>query len=264
MSSASQDDKNVIKPSEDNDLSVWQLPHVEHQSSQAELEKTNAYGKTSSWRYEPPEAPEPEPAPLTAEEIEEIRQAAVEEGFNQGKEEGFAKGYEEGKAQGHADGMKTGHSEGVEQGLNEGQATIEQLALQWQQQIEQLHQPLASLEENIESQLLELVVQLTEAVVLQEAKTNPDILTQAISTGLKSLPSQESQTQIYLNPLDIKVVEQQFGEDHIAEQGWRLLPAPQVEQGSCQIENSTSNIDLRIKSRLKQVMESFLQEALHQ
>ncbi|MCW8833263.1 MAG: FliH/SctL family protein [Colwellia sp.] len=46
--------------------------------------------------------------------------------------------------------------------------------------------------------------------------------------------------------------------------GWHLLPAPQLTPGSCQIENSTSNIDLQMKSRLKQVLESFLQDALHQ
>lgn len=117
---------------------------------------------------------------------------------------------------------------------------------------------------NVEEQLLNLVLQLTEAVVLHEAKINPDILMAAIATGIKSLPSSEAKTQIFLNPSDIKLVEAQFGAEHIQQQGWRLLPAPQVTQGSCQIENSTSNIDLQMKTRLKQVLEPFLQDALHQ
>ncbi len=124
--------------------------------------------------------------------------------------------------------------------------------------------PLASVEKNVEEQLLNLVAQLTEAVVLQEAKTNPDILMAAINAGIKALPSNEPTTQIYLHPDDIKLVEDQFGEQHIKESGWKLLPAPQLTVGSCQIENSTSNIDLQMKSRLKQVLESFLQDALHQ
>lgn len=254
----------VLKPSDDQDLSVWALPNVEDSNATVDDTATNALGKKSQWRYEPPEETEPEPQPLTAQEIEQIRESAYQEGFNQGKEEGFAKGYDEGKAQGHQEGIKTGHEQGVAEGLEEGKTTIEQLAHQWQQQIDLLHTPLALVEQNVEQQILELVVQLTEAVVLQEAKTNPEILAQAISQGIKSLPSQEIETQVLLNPLDIAVVEQQFGQEHIQEQGWRLLPAPQLEQGSCQIENSTSNIDLRIKSRLKQVLESFLQDALHQ
>lgn len=244
--------------------STWDLPNVQAELSKEEEAQTNAIGKPRAWKYEPPEEPEPEPIPLTAEEIEEIRQAAYEEGFNQGKEEGFSKGFDEGKEKGHEEGIATGHEEGLTSGLAEGKAQINELASTWQSQIEQLHEPLSNVSDNVHVQLLELAVQLTEAVVLQEAKTNPDILTSAITTGMKALPSQEAQTQILLNPADIKIVEEQFTPEYVLEQGWRLLAAPQLEQGSCQIENSTSNIDIRVKTRLKQVLDSFLQEALYQ
>jgi len=254
----------IIKAKQQKDLDVWNLPNVQDKDAEINDEKTNALGKKSSWRYEPPEEVAPEPEPLTAKEIEEIRQAAHDEGFNQGKEEGFSQGYEEGKAQGLEAGKAQGIEEGNAIGLEQGKETINEQSLAWQKLISQLHEPLNSVEKNVEEQLLTLVVQLTEAVVLQEAKTNPDILTAAISQGIKNLPSQDAQTQIYLNPDDIKLVEEEFGETYISEQGWRLLPAPQFTQGSCQIENSTSNIDLQMKSRLKQVLESFLQDALHQ
>ena len=255
---------HIIKAEQQDDLDVWSLPNVQTKPSAEQESHTNAFGKKSTWRYEPPEEEIAEPAPLTAEEIESIRQAAHDEGFGQGKEEGFAKGYEEGKAQGIEEGTVKGIEEGTEQGLTQGKETIDALAESWQSLIDQLDKPLASVEKNVEEQLLNLVVQLTEAVVLQEAKTNPDILMAAIDAGIKSLPSNELNTQIYLNPADIKQVEQQFGEQHIKESGWKLLPAPQLSLGSCQIENSTSNIDLQMKSRLKQVLESFLQDALHQ
>lgn len=254
----------IIKADKQDDLDVWSLPSVQDKPSTEQATHTNALGKTPNWQYEPPEEEVVEPEPLTAEEIEEIRQAAHEEGYNQGKEEGFAKGYEEGKAQGITEGTTQGLAEGTEQGLAQGKETIDNLGERWKSLIEQLDKPLASVEKNVEEQLLNLVVQLTEAVVLQEAKTNPDILISAISQGIKSLPSNEANTQIYLHPDDIKNVEKQFGEHHIRESGWKLLPAPQLTPGSCQIENSTSNIDLQVKSRLKQVLESFLQDALHQ
>jgi len=245
-------------------LDVWSLPNVETEPTVEQKNNTNALGKKTNWHFEPPEAEEVEVHPLTAEEIEAIRLAAHEEGFNQGKEEGFTKGYEEGKAKGLTEGTSQGIEEGKEQGLAQGKESIDTLSANWQSLIEQLDKPLASVEKNVEEQLLNLVVQLTEAVVLQEAKTNPDILMAAISTGIKALPSNEAQTQIYLHPDDIKLVEQQFGEKHLKDSGWHLLPAPQLAPGSCQIENSTSNVDLQMKSRLKQVLESFLQDALHQ
>lgn len=255
---------NVIKANPPEDLDVWSFPNVQAKSNAEADSHTNALGKKRTWRYEPPEEEIAEPEPLTAEKIEEIRQAAHDEGFSQGKEEGFAKGYEEGKTQGIEEGTVQGIETGTEQGLAQGKETIDALSDNWKSLIEQLDKPLASVEKNVEEQLLNLVVQLTEAVVLQEAKTNPDILMAAINTGIKALPSNEANTQIYLHPDDIKQVEKQFGEQHIKESGWKLLPAPQLSVGSCQIENSTSNIDLQMKSRLKQVLESFLQDALHQ
>ena len=258
-----QQANKIVKPKEGDELDVWAYPSVEMEIDETTI-KTNALGKKPTWRYEPPEEVDEEVVPLTAEDIEQIRQAAYEEGFNQGKEEGFSTGFDEGKKAGHEEGLKLGHEEGVETGLAEGKETIDELSKQWQTLVEQLHQPLALVENNVEQQILHLVVQLTEAIILEEAKTNPDILISAISAGMKALPSHEAQTQILLNPQDIELVEQQFTEQHISEQGWRLLPAPQLSRGSCQIENSTSNIDLSIKSRMKEVLESFLQEALHQ
>lgn len=256
--------QKIVKGSSEVESDLWSIPNVE-QAQKVDDGKTNALGKKSSWKYEPPEETEiEEPTPLTAEDIEEIRQAAHEEGFNQGKEEGFAKGYDEGKSSGHEEGVKSGHEEGVETGLAEGKETIDNLAQEWQTLVQQLHTPLAGVEKNVEEQLLHLVVQLTQAITLQEAKINPDIITAAIGEGIKMLPSQEAQTQILVHPEDIKIVEEQFGADYIIEQGWKLLAAPQLERGSCQIENSTSNIDLSIKSRMKDVLESFLQDALHQ
>lgn len=254
----------VIKPNTEQDTDVWSLPTVEPENTVKD-EKTNAMGRKPTWRFEPPEDPlEEEIVPLTADDIEQIRQAAFDEGFNQGKEEGFAKGYEEGKVSGHEEGVVSGHEEGLETGLAEGKESIDEQSSAWQSLTEQLHKPLLDVEKNVEQQLLHLVVQLTEAITLQEAKTNPDILIGAISAGIKALPSQEAQTQILLHPDDIKRVEKQFGAKHVQEQGWRLLAAPQLAAGSCQIENSTSNVDLSIKSRIKEVLDSFLQDALHQ
>jgi len=256
--------KAAITPEESQHVDSWTVPSVEAKNQQDDA-KTNALGKSRNWRYEPPEETEvAEPAPLTAEEIEEIRQAAFDEGFEQGKADGFSKGFEEGRADGHQEGLTSGHAEGLEQGLAQGKETIEQQITAMQTLLEQLHQPLANVEKNVEAQLLQLVVQLTQAVTKHEAKTNPDILLSAIAEGVKALPGQESKIQILLNPQDIRLVEEQFGAGHIQAQGWQLLAAPQLSPGGCQIENSTSNIDLSVKSRLSEVLESFLQEALHQ
>lgn len=253
-------DKPKVQQSDEANL--WNIPNVEPESTVEE--KRNAFGLTNEWRYEPPEEVEEEPVPLTAQEIEDIRQAAYDEGFNEGKEAGFETGHAEGIAKGHEEGIAQGHEEGLNKGLSDAQEQIDTLSEQWQSLINDLHAPIHNVEGQVEQQLLTLVAQLTEAVTLQEAKINPDIVLAAITEGIKALPIQEPNTQIYLNPQDIQMVEDKFGAEHIQEKSWRLLPAPHVDIGSCQIENTTSNIDLTMKSRLKEVLDSFLQDALHQ
>ena len=248
--------------SKNSEANLWNLPSVEPEEDTSD--KKNAFGLKSDWRYEPPEEEHEEPAPLTAQEIDDIRQAAYDEGFNEGKESGFTQGYEEGKKQGHEEGITQGHDEGLNKGLEDAKEQIDVLTQQWQALINDLHEPIAHVENNVEQQLLNLVVQLTQAVTLQEAKINPDIVLSAISEGIKLLPLQDPNTQIYLNPEDIKMVEEKFGAEYIQEKNWRLLPAPHIDRGSCQIENSTSNIDLTMKSRLKDVLDSFLQDAIYQ
>ncbi|TWX64948.1 flagellar assembly protein FliH [Colwellia sp. C1TZA3] len=264
MAPNSEPSTGAIATKKTEKVDTWSAPGLQPDEDE-NVSKTNALGKAMNWRYEPPEETEVnEPVPLTAQDIEDIRQAAFEEGFSEGKADGFATGFDEGKTSGHEAGLTSGNEEGVRQGLAEGKETSAQQIAAMQTLLDQLHQPLLNVEKNVEAQLLQLVVQLTQAVTKHEAKTNPDILLSAIAEGIKALPAQESQTQILLHPTDIKLVEQQFGATHIQEQGWRLLAAPQLSPGSCQIENSTSNIDLSVKSRLNEVLDSFLQEALYQ
>lgn len=250
-----------VEPSGDA-VNKWHLPDIEPTMPS---QQTNAMGKPIDWQNEIVEEKEIDvPKPLTADDIECMRQAAYDEGFNQGKEEGFSQGYNEGKDAGYKDGVVTGEKEGFAKGFEDGENEINEKIEIFKKLIDGLQQPLKTIDNNIEQQLLVLVSQLTEAVTLHEAKTNPEILLSALGKGLAVLPCHEQQTQILLNPLDIKIIEEKFGEAHINEQGWKLMPSPQLAQGSCQIENSTSSIDLSIKSRLQQVLENYLQQAIHQ
>jgi len=255
----------VIKTQDDDELASWQFPYIEDERVKVDESKTNAFGKATQWKFEPPEDQiEEEVVPLTAEDIEEIRQAAYEEGFNQGKEEGFATGYAEGKEQGNTEGKALGFEEGKTEGFEQGEEEVKLLTEQWTTLIGQLYKPLAIADEQVCLQLLTLIKTLTEAVVAQEIKTNPAILMSAIEEGVKALPGQENQIEIHLHPDDIVMVEKAFTPEVVEQQGWRLMPFPSIERGSCQVENSTSQVDYQLKNRLNEVLEPYLQDAMHQ
>lgn len=236
----------------------WDLPFVE-ESQQQQDNKTNALNRRSDWKYEPPEEEE-EILPPTAQEIEAIRQAAHDEGYAEGKQAGFDEGKTEGLEQGLQEGREQGHQEGLEQGLQEGQSQITQQTELWESLVAQLHEPLAKLDEQVRKEVVKLSVALARSVIRTEVKTNEEIILQALSEGLKALPVEENHYNIHLNPEDIQLIHQQYGEDEIKARGWNLIESPALERGGCDITTEHNAVDLSVERRCRSVLDKFLLE----
>lgn len=239
-------------------IKEWALPYVED-SVKEDVGKTNAFNKTSDWKYEPPEE-EPEIVPPTLEEIEAIRKAAYDEGFEQGKlagyEEGKTQGYQEGLAQGHAEGMENGRQEG----LAEGQGLIEHEVGIWQSLSDKLHSPLNSVSEQLQAELILLSVSLARSVLGVELQTNTNVIFQALSDGLKVLPIAEKNYQIFLNPDDVELIKNHFSEEEIEKHKWHLVVSPDMQRGGCEIVTNTNAVDVSVEKRTRDVIDRFLIE----
>ena len=249
---------NFLQESDEDSISSWELPYVEDTRIKDDS-KTNALNRKSDWKYEPPE-PEEEILPPTAEEIEAIRAAAYQDGFEQGKTEGLEKGLEEGREQGHQEGLEKGHQEGFDAGMSEGKEQSDQLIATWQSLLEQLHQPVAQVEDQLQKELVLLAVSLARTVIRTEVKTNNDIIFQALSEGLKVLPIQENRYQIHLNPEDIALVKSHFSEQEIEQHNWTLVESPQMSRGGCDITTESNAVDVSIERRTRDVLDKFILE----
>ena len=234
----------------------WQFPYMED-AKKVDSDKTNAINKKSDWKYEPPE-PEEEILPPTAEEIEAIRQAAYQEGFEQGKSEGFEKGLSEGREQGLDEGKTQGFEEGHAEGIEKAQEDIEQQLSVWKQLIEQLHNPLQMVEKELQTELVYLAVSLAKGVIKTELETNDNVIFQALSEGLKALPIGEKAYQIRLNPDDLKLVKTHFSEDEIAKHNWQFIEEASLLRGGCDIVTNSNGVDVTIERRLKDVIDQFM------
>ncbi len=236
----------------------WDLPHVET-TDHLDLTRTNALNRRSDWKYEPPEEPE-EILPPTAEEIEAIRQAAYDEGFAEGKQTGFDEGKAEGLEAGKAEGLEQGHQEGLAQGLEDGKAQIDQQTELWQSLVEKLHAPLQQADEQVRKEIVKLSVALARSVIRTEVTLSENVILQALSEGLKALPVEETQYKIHLNPEDIALVTEHFGEEAIQAKGWTLIDTPALSRGGCDIVTQNNAVDLSIERRCKNVLDKFLLE----
>lgn len=241
-----------------NEARAWELPYVGDGRS-AEASKTNALNRKSDWKYEPP-VEEEEILPPTAEEIEEIRRLAYDEGFAEGKREGQEKGHQEGLLQGQQQGHQEGLTAGREEGITAGQSEIAEEVAIWQQLMNTLHNPVANVERDLQRELVALAVGLARAVVNHEVKTNGDVIFQALTDGLQVLPIQEKQYKIRMHPEDISLVTAQFSQEDIEKHRWLLVEAPELERGGCDISTENNAVDVTLERRCREILDKFLHE----
>ena len=243
-------------------IASWEWPELE--SPRLAIE-SNALGYAPDWSHdeqEPefePEQSEPEQQPLTLEEIEAIRQAAYEDGFNEGKEAGFAKGLEEGKLEGLQQGHAAGLEQGEAEGLALGQSIIEEQASQWQSLINQLTRPLQQADQQVEQQLLWLAMTLAKVLIRHEVHTSADLLLGSLKEAIKQLPCAAEGVTIELHPDDLALVLKAYGgEEECQKRGWTLVAEPSLQRGDLQLLSRTSSIDLILEQRIEQLLRNFL------
>ena len=246
-------------------LKDWVAPDVTEVKKAAVVGKTNFMGMSIEDMYKKKalavEPEEEEVQPLTAEEIEQIRQDAYQEGFEQGKTEGKEAGHAEGLEQGHAEGLEKGHQEGIEAGREEGREAINEAIKRWQTLAEQLVSPIERVDEAAEQQLLNLAVMLAESVLRTEIKSNKESLLAALHESISALPFNTEIAEIHMHPDDIELLKQEYDDEALAENKWIIKPEPSFELGDLTVATPNSLIDRTVKSRIKQTIDEFVKQA---
>jgi len=166
------------------------------------------------------------PAQTKAERdaIEEIHQAAREEGF----------------AAGHAAGMAAGQ-----------QAMADQLASVFRI-LEQLTHPLIDLDDEVIEQTGQLALRIARHIIRREISLNPGEVVAAVHKALDCLPVSSRHIRVYLNPDDVALVRDALSHGEGATQ-WRLVENPLIERGGCRVETESAEIDATIEKRLNAI-----------
>ncbi|ENM5796144.1 flagellar assembly protein FliH [Vibrio mimicus] len=224
---------------------------------------THKAAKQTAFNYDPgwiPHFDEPEQEAaheLTEEEIALIRSAAQQEGFEQGQAEGYQQGLEQGKAEGLQAGHQEGHAQGYQDGVAEGQALIQEHVQTLMALANQFAQPLDLLNAQVEKQLVDMVLALTKEVVHVEVQTNPQVILDTVKASVESLPIAGHAITLKLNPEDVEIIRQAYGEKEIETRNWTLLSEPALSRGDVQIEAGESSVSYRMEDRVRSVLKSF-------
>ena len=247
-------------------LKNWAIPDVSPEKESFGSRST-ALGTPLSQLYSkeeieldvsPEEEPEPEQPSLTIAEIERIRQDAFDEGLKQGHEQGYIDGFEKGVTEGKEAGYKEGLELGKKQGEEDIKPLIEEQLLGLRTILDSLTAPLNKVDEQAEKQLVNLAVMLAEAVIYQEVKTSPDIILHTLKQSIDALNADQQKVKIHLNPDDLTLIKARYTEQTIADNNWQLVSEPTLERGGCEVKTAQSSLDMTLKTRVKETLDSFL------
>lgn len=150
------------------------------------------------------------------------------------------------------------HREGYAAGYEEGTARVRMEAMRLHSVVEQLEEALATLDNSIAREVLNLGVEIARNVVRQTIRVNPEVVVAVVREAINQLPHQH--TAIYLNPEDASVVRSHIG-DQLTHAGHRIFEDGAIARGGCKVEAGGSQIDATVPTRWDRIVESLVDGA---
>jgi flagellar assembly protein FliH len=183
---------------------------------------------------------------ISPEQLKKITEEAEKEGYADGYEKGFNKAKDD------------GYQQGIEKGEKEGKKNIDEQATYLKGINDELLGFFEKEKNNLETQLLDIICQLTKTVVKRELTLNSDSILAVVRESLELLADRTKRVTLYLHTQDIALVESAFIDTEytlILEADDELLP------GGCRIDNHNTLIDASLNDQLDDVIHRFLHDS---
>ncbi|WP_372972594.1 flagellar assembly protein FliH [Marinobacter sp.] len=212
---------------------------------------------------EVPREEEVDVKPLTAADIEAIRNSAWEEGREEGRatgyEEGFRKGAEEGREQGYREGRDTGEREGREKAEQNARSAIDEKLARLENVMAELVAPIERHQDELESALVNLATVLARAVIHRELSLDSSQVGQVVTDAVNSLPSTRENVRVRVHPSDVDWVKAVAGrlDAEVAVIGDETILA-----GGCKVETRHSLVDYTVEKRFQKAVQAMLEKQI--
>lgn len=187
----------------------------------------------------------------TVKELQAIREAAYNEGFEQGYEHGMAEGAKVGKAegakQGHEEGMKAGLLAGGKQGKDQALKEAQTQTAEKFQVIDALTTTLKTAVSSEQAQLEQALVVLSGRIASQilqdELTSHPEHLVKLVRSAIQSLPNPEDKLSVFVHPSNKDIVQEAAGRH------WHIEADHQLDDRACEIKSGYSYVEASLNAR---------------
>jgi flagellar assembly protein FliH len=181
--------------------------------------------------------------PLTAEQLQAITEAAKKEGYDAGYEKGIETGCVEGEKRGLATGLENGDIKVAER-VERVERVIEALLI-----------PLQTERKKLEVLMVDMICQLTEAVVLREIEIDSSQVIKLVDDALSAVPTGSDKFSLYLAEQDIALVESHLNDQ--SDKQFKYYSDESILPGGCRLETKNSTVSNTVEQRLKKVIDDF-------
>ena len=175
---------------------------------------------------------EPPPPPLqlpTPEEIQAIREAARQEGFEQGRADGYA----------------------------QGQSEVRRLTAQIEGILDNFGRPLVKLEGEVVAALGELAVRIAGHLVGRAYEAEPALLRDLVGEALDAVGGSSRDVEVRLHPDDIAALAPLLS----LPPGQRLVPDLGLSRGDLRVHAESVRIDGTLDARLRAALSAVMRKA---
>lgn len=167
----------------------------------------------------------------TAEQLEQLaadREAARQQGY----QEGLSKGYED--------------------GIAKGRTQTERERQQLLQIARNFGDEVANANELIASDVLTLALDVAKAMLKTALPAKPELVLPVVKEAINYLPTVQQPALLVLNPIDAALVSGQMSAELTAA-GWRIVEDAHMQRGGCRVETASNQIDATVSSRWQRI-----------
>lgn len=148
-----------------------------------------------------------------------------------------------------------GKAEGFEDGRRAALAERAQYGREVAQVLDALRGRFAELEHGGAEQVLDLALAVASGVLRREVTVAHDAVLPALREAVSMIIDQQAHPRVHLNPRDLELVQADLDADGLLK-GCRFIADHGVSRGGCVVQTTNCEIDARLESRWKRVMES--------
>jgi flagellar assembly protein FliH len=155
-----------------------------------------------------------------------------------------------------------GYQAGLAKAQAESQVSLDALnarVAQLDSILQLLGQPLQQLDGEVEKELLHLTLAVGKQLARRELRVDPTQVIGIIRESLSQLPASARDVRIHLHPEDAVTVRERLAEP-TKERAWTIVEDPTLSRGGCMVRTETSQIDVRLDSRINAIIANALGE----